>query len=205
MNIKDNILRRGNFDTFYSVLVEASKKKKYSNFILDDSIENFVYFKFLFDKVDDIKVFVEDVNYLVDIYQRVISCKEFNEDAKRKQALDDFWQSFANFTSNGEKHLQLIYKDATGIVDFGKFKELKEILSESNTTIQISTLQHDLSIVEGLNFFILAPKFNMVLTIQEIDEETVHVCQFYNAALYNTANEIYESFLRLSSKKSITI
>ena len=44
-----NKIREGNFETFYTVLEEASQKASFSNFILNDLIEVFVYFTFLFD------------------------------------------------------------------------------------------------------------------------------------------------------------
>ena len=67
-----NVIRFGDYDTFYSVLEEASKETKLRNFILNDSIENFIYLKFLFENVNDIKVFVEDFDYLSDIYNKTV-------------------------------------------------------------------------------------------------------------------------------------
>lgn len=57
-----NKIREGNFETFYTVLEEASKKASSSNFILNDLMEVFIYLTFLFDNVNEIFIFSEDFN-----------------------------------------------------------------------------------------------------------------------------------------------
>ena len=197
-----NVIRFGDYDTFYSVLEEALKETKLRNFILNDSIENFIYLKFLFENVNDIKVFVEDFDYLSDIYNKTVNCGDYKKCEKRRQVIEDFWESFKRYASNDKNHLQIVYKEYKGTNSLFTFEQLDEILSKDNSVIQQNVLRHDLSIVEGLNFFILVPKFKMVLTVQKLGDETFHVCQFYNDGLFKNAEEIYASFLNLSEEKS---
>ena len=70
MERHDDKLKYGNFDTFYAALVDSSKKDEPNNFILNDPIENFIYLKFLFDNVDEIDIFVENLDYLLDTYNK---------------------------------------------------------------------------------------------------------------------------------------
>lgn len=203
MNKKySNVIRLGEYDTFYSVLEETSKETKLRNFILNDSIENFIYLKFLFENVNDIKVFVEDFDYLSDIYNKTINCGDFKTSEKRQHVMEDFWESFQRYASNPKNHLQIVYKQYKGTNSLSMFGQLEDIFEKDNTVIQQNVLRHDLSIVEGLNFFILVPKFKMVLTVQKLGDETFHVCQFYNEGLFKNAEEIYASFLNLSEEKS---
>lgn len=201
MNNNENSFKYGDFKTLYQALFEASKKKEYSNFILNDPIENFVYLKFLFDTVDEIDVFVENVDYLVDTYNKAKSLVE--DDKERKSVLGDFWQSFEKYMSK-KYRLKVIYKN-DHIKD--RFKEqdlINKILFNSNfeTGLCIFELPYDLSIVDDLNFFLLVPKYKMVLTVQKMGNETFHLCYFHNEDLYKNVKYIYDTFMNLGNPKS---
>ena len=83
-----NKIREGSFETFYAALEDASKKASSSNFILNDLIEVFVYLTFLFDKVDEIFIFCEDLKYLSNVYQKAEDSSAMNP--RRKEKLNDF-------------------------------------------------------------------------------------------------------------------
>ena len=94
-----NKIREGNFESFYTVLEEASKKASLSNFILNDLIEVFVYFTFLLDNVNEIFIFSKDFKYLSDVYQKAKeSCVK---DTKRK--------NFGNLSINLSKRKMASY------------------------------------------------------------------------------------------------
>lgn len=195
-----NKIREGNFETFYTVLEEASKKASLSNFILNDLIEVFVYFTFLFDKVNEIFIFSKDLKYLSDVYQKAKeSCVK---DPKRKAKLDDFWQSFDKFVKKENGIIQFLYKDGKEGDALEKSEKLKDFLDEKHgkITFDFRQLNPNLSLVEGLNFFILVPLYDMLYTTQEINGETWNACYFKNKELYDNAKNIFDNFLRLSNE-----
>ena len=125
-----NKIREGNFETFYTALVEASKKASLSNFILNDLIEVFVYFTFLLDNVNEIFIFSKDFEYLSDVYQKA---KEgCAKDPKRKAKLDDFWKSFDQFVKKENGIIQFLYKNDKDEEALEKSEKLKVFLEEQD-------------------------------------------------------------------------
>ena len=175
-----NKIREGNFETFYTVLEEASKKASSSNFILNDLIEVFIYLTFLFDNVNEIFIFSEDLKYLSDIYQKAKeSCVM---DPKRKAKLDDFWKSFDKFVKKEKGIIQFLYKNDKAEEALEKSEKIKVFLDEKQgkITFNLKQLNPNLSLVEGLNFFILVPQYDMLYTTQEINGKTWNACYFKN-------------------------
>lgn len=195
-----NKIREGNFETFYTVLEEASKKASSSNFILNDLIEVFIYLTFLFDNVNEIYIFSEDLKYLSDIYQKAKeSCIM---DPKRKAKLDDFWKSFDKFVKKEKGIIQFLYKDDKAEEALEKSEKIKVFLDEKQgkITFNLKQLNPNLSLVEGLNFFILVPQYDMLYTTQEINGKTWNACYFKNKELYDNAKDIFDNFLKLSKE-----
>ena len=195
-----NKIREGNFETFYTVLVEASKKASLSNFILNDLIEVFVYFTFLLDNVNEIFIFSKDFEYLSDVYQKA---KEgCAKDPKRKAKLDDFWKSFDQFVKKENGIIQFLYKNDKDEEALEKSEKLKVFLEEQQgkITFDLKQLNPNLSLVEGLNFFILVPQYDMLYTTQEINGKTWNACYFKNKELYDNAKDIFDNFLKLSKE-----
>ena len=195
-----NKIREGNFETFYTVLEEASKKASSSNFILNDLIEVFIYLTFLFDNVNEIFIFSEDLKYLSDIYQKAKeSCVM---DPKRKAKLDDFWKSFDKFVKKEKGIIQFLYKNDKAEEALEKSKKIKVFLDEKQgkITFNLKQLNPNLSLVEGLNFFILVPQYDMLYTTQEINGKTWNACYFKNKELYGNAKDIFDNFLKLSKE-----
>lgn len=205
MERHDDKLKYGNFDTCYAALVDSSKKDEPNNFILNDPIENFIYLKFLFDNVNEIDIFVENLDYLIDTYNKAEVLVE--GDDKRKQVLHDFWKSFESYMSKKQNSLQFIYKNSGGTDNFKEQDRINKILldTKSVSDVQLYVLRDDLSIVEGLNFFLLVPKYSMVLTVQKMGDETFHVCYFHNEELYKSVKDIFGTFVKLSARKVIII
>lgn len=195
-----NKIREGNFETFYTVLEEASKKASSSNFILNDLIEVFIYLTFLFDNVNEIFIFSEDLKYLSDIYQKAKeSCVM---DPKRKAILDDFWKSFDKFVKKEKGIIQFLYKNDKAEEALDKSEKIKVFLDEKQgkITFNLKQLNPNLSLVEGLNFFILVPQYDMLYTTQEINGKTWNACYFKNKELYDNAKDIFDNFLKLSKE-----
>lgn len=195
-----NKIREGNFETFYTVLEEASKKASSSNFILNDLIEVFIYLTFLFDNVNEIFIFSEDLKYLSDIYQKAKeSCVM---DPKRKAKLDDFWKSFDKFVKKEKGIIQFLYKNDKADEALEKSEKIKVFLDEKQgkITFNLKQLNPNLSLVEGLNFFILVPQYDMLYTTQEINGKTWNACYFKNKELYDNAKDIFDNFLKLSKE-----
>lgn len=195
-----NKIREGNFETFYTALVEASKKASLSNFILNDLIEVFVYFTFLLDNVNEIFIFSKDFEYLSDVYQKA---KEgCAKDPKRKAKLDDFWKSFDQFVKKENGIIQFLYKNDKDEEALEKSEKLKVFLEEQQgkITFDLKQLNPNLSLVEGLNFFILVPQYDMLYTTQEINGETWNACYLKNKELYGNAKDIFDNFLKLSKE-----
>lgn len=195
-----NKIREGNFETFYTVLEEASKKASSSNFILNDLIEVFIYLTFLFDNVNEIFIFSEDLKYLSDIYQKAKeSCVM---DSKRKAKLDDFWKSFDKFVKKEKGIIQFLYKNDKAEEALEKSEKIKVFLDEKQgkITFNLKQLNPNLSLVEGLNFFILVPQYDMLYTTQEINGKTWNACYFKNKELYDNAKDIFDNFLKLSKE-----
>lgn len=195
-----NKIREGNFETFYTVLEEASKKASSSNFILNDLIEVFIYLTFLFDNVNEIFIFSEELKYLSDIYQKAKeSCVM---DPKRKAKLDDFWKSFDKFVKKEKGIIQFLYKNDKADEALEKSEKIKVFLDEKQgkITFNLKQLNPNLSLVEGLNFFILVPQYDMLYTTQEINGKTWNACYFKNKELYDNAKDIFDSFLKLSKE-----
>lgn len=195
-----NKIREGNFETFYTVLEEASKKASSSNFILNDLIEVFIYLTFLFDNVNEIFIFSEDLKYLSDIYQKAKeSCVM---DPKRKAKLDDFWKSFDKFVKKEKGIIQFLYKNDKAEEALEKSEKIKVFLDEKQgkITFNLKQLNPNLSLVEGLNFFILVPQYDMLYTTQEINGKTWNACYFKNKELYDNAKDIFDNFLKLSKE-----
>lgn len=195
-----NKIREGNFDTFYTVLEEASKKASSSNFILNDLIEVFIYLTFLFDNVNEIFIFSEDLKYLSDIYQKAKeSCVM---DPKRKAKLDDFWKSFDKFVKKEKGIIQFLYKNDKAEEALEKSEKIKVFLDDKQgkITFNLKQLNPNLSLVEGLNFFILVPQYDMLYTTQEINGKTWNACYFKNKELYDNAKDIFDNFLKLSKE-----
>lgn len=193
-----NKIREGNFETFYTVLEEASKKASSSNFILNDLIEVFIYLTFLFDNVNEIFIFSEDLKYLSDIYQKAKeSCVM---DPKRKAKLDDFWKSFDKFVKKEKGIIQFLYKNDKAEEALEKSEKIKVFLDDKQgkITFNLKQLNPNLSLVEGLNFFILVPQYDMLYTTQEINGKTWNACYFKNKELYDNAKDIFDNFLKLS-------
>ena len=195
-----NKIREGNFETFYTVLEEASKKASSSNFILNDLIEVFIYLTFLFDNVNEIFIFSEDLKYLSDIYQKAKeSCVM---DPKRKAKLDDFWKSFDKFVKKEKGIIQFLYKNDKAEEALEKSEKIKVFLDDKQgkITFNLKQLNPNLSLVEGLNFFILVPQYYMLYTTQEINGKTWNACYFKNKELYDNAKDIFDNFLKLSKE-----
>lgn len=195
-----NKIREGNFETFYTVLEEASKKTSSSNFILNDLIEVFIYLTFLFDNVNEIFIFSEDLKYLSDIYQKAKeSCVM---DPKRKAKLDDFWKSFDKFVKKEKGIIQFLYKNDKAEEALEKSEKIKVFLDDKQgkITFNLKQLNPNLSLVEGLNFFILVPQYDMLYTTQEINGKTWNACYFKNKELYDNAKDIFDNFLKLSKE-----
>lgn len=195
-----NKIREGNFETFYTVLEEASKKASSSNFILNDLIEVFIYLTFLFDNVNEIFIFSEDLKYLSDIYQKAKeSCVM---DPKRKAKLDDFWKSFDKFVKKEKGIIQFLYKNDKAEEALEKSEKIKVFLDDNQgkITFNLKQLNPNLSLVEGLNFFILVPQYDMLYTTQEINGKTWNACYFKNKELYDNAKDIFDNFLKLSKE-----
>lgn len=195
-----NKIREGNFETFYTVLEEASKKASSSNFILNDLIEVFIYLTFLFDNVNEIFIFSEDLKYLSDIYQKAKeSCVM---DPKRKAKLDDFWKSFDKFVKKEKGIIQFLYKNDKAEEALEKSEKIKVFLDDKQgkITFNLKQLNPNLSLVEGLNFFILVPQYDMLYTTQEINGKTWNACYFKNKELYDNAKDIFDNFLILSKE-----
>lgn len=195
-----NKIREGNFETFYTVLEEASKKASSSNFILNDLIEVFIYLTFLFDNVNEIFIFSEDLKYLSDIYQKAKeSCVK---DPKRKAKLDDFWKSFDKFVKKEKGIIQFLYKNDKAEEALEKSEKIKVFLDkkQGKITFNLKQLNPNLSLVEGLNFFILVPQYDMLYTTQEINGKTWNACYFKNKELYDNAKDIFDNFLKLSKE-----
>lgn len=195
-----NKIREGNFETFYIVLEEASKKASSSNFILNDLIEVFIYLTFLFDNVNEIFIFSEDLKYLSDIYQKAKeSCVM---DPKRKAKLDDFWKSFDKFVKKEKGIIQFLYKNDKAEEALEKSEKIKVFLDDKQgkITFNLKQLNPNLSLVEGLNFFILVPQYDMLYTTQEINGKTWNACYFKNKELYDNAKDIFDNFLKLSKE-----
>lgn len=195
-----NKIREGNFESFYTVLEEASKKASLSNFILNDLIEVFVYFTFLLDNVNEIFIFSKDFKYLSDVYQKAKeSCVK---DTKRKAKLDEFWKSFDKFVKKENGIIQFLYKNDKDEEALEKSEKLKVFLEEQQGKIifDLKQLNPNLSLVEGLNFFILVPQYDMLYTTQEINGETWNACYLKNKELYDNAKDIFDNFLKLSKE-----
>ena len=195
-----NKIREGNFETFYTVLEEASKKASSSNFILNDLIEVFIYLTFLFDNVNEIFIFSEDLKYLSDIYQKAKeSCVM---DPKRKAKLDDFWKSFDKFVKKEKGIIQFLYKNDKAEEALEKSEKIKVFLDDNQgkITFNLKQLNPNLSLVEGLNFFILVPQYDMLYTTQEINGKTWNACYFKNKELYDNAKDIFDNFSKLSKE-----
>ena len=195
-----NKIREGNFETFYTVLEEASKKASSSNFILNDLIEVFIYLTFLFDNVNEIFIFSEELKYLSDIYQKAKeSCVM---DPKRKAKLDDFWKSFDKFVKKEKGIIQFLYKNDKADEALEKSEKIKVFLDDKQgkITFNLKQLNPNLSLVEGLNFFILVPQYDMLYTTQEINGKTWNACYFKNKELYDNAKDIFDNFLKLSKE-----
>ena len=195
-----NKIREGNFETFYTVLEEASKKASSSNFILNDLIEVFIYLTFLFDNVNEIFIFSEDLKYLSDIYQKAKeSCVM---DPKRKAKLDDFWKSFDKFVKKEKGIIQFLYKNDKAEEALEKSEKIKVFLDEKHgkITFNLKLSTPNLSWVEGLNFFILVPQYDMLYTTQETNGKTWNACYFKNKELYDNAKDIFDNFLKLSKE-----
>lgn len=195
-----NKIREGNFETFYTVLEEASKKASSSNFILNDLIEVFIYLTFLFDNVNEIFIFSEDLKYLSDIYQK--AKKSCVMDPKRKAKLDDFWKSFDKFVKKEKGIIQFLYKNDKAEEALEKSEKIKVFFEEKQgkITFNLKQLNPNLSLVEGLNFFILVPQYDMLYTTQEINGKTWNACYFKNKELYDNAKNIFDNFLKLSKE-----
>lgn len=192
-----NKIREGNYDTFYTVLANASQKASLSNFILNDLIEVFIYLTFLFDNVNEIFIFSKDFKYLSDVYQKAKeSCVN---DPKRKAKLDEFWKSFDKFVKKENGIIQFLYKNDK---DEEALEKLKVFLEEQQgkITFDLKQLNPNLSLVDGLNFFILVPQYDMLYTTQEINGETWNACYFKNKELYDSAKDIFDNFLKLSKE-----
>lgn len=195
-----NKIREGNFETFYTVLEEASKKASSSNFILNDLIEVFIYLTFLFDNVNEIFIFSEDLKYLSDIYQKAKESCVMNP--KRKAKLDDFWKSFDKFVKKEKGIIQFLYKNDKAEEALEKSEKIKVFLDDKQgkITFNLKQLNPNLSLVEGLNFFILVPQYDMLYTTQEINGKTWNACYFKNKELYDNAKDIFDNFLKLSKE-----
>lgn len=195
-----NKIREGNFETFYTVLEDASKKASSSIFILDDLIEVFVYLTFLFDNVDEIFIFCEDLKYLSNVYQKAEESSATNP--SRKEKLEDFEKSFENFIKKENGIIQFLYKNKMDEETLEKSKKIKVFIGEKQgkITFDLTQLNPNLSLVEGLSFFILVPQYDMLYTTQEINGETWNACYFKNKELYDSAKDIFDDFLKLSKK-----
>lgn len=206
MEKRINKIREGCFDAFYSVLVGASKKNSPSNFLLNELVEIFIYFKFLFDHVDEILIFTESLDLLPSVYAKAKEeCKENSQSSKQKK-LQEFWNSLGAFVNNENKKIQVIYRVYNDKDIVSKSQHLPAILSiaSSKQTIRFWQLNPELSLIKGLSFFILVPQYDMVYTAQELEGETWNVCYFKNKKMYNNARVLYDCFLQLSEvKKSI--
>lgn len=179
---------------------KASKKASSSNFILNDLIEVFIYLTFLFDNVNEIFIFSEDLKYLSDIYQKAKeSCVM---DPKRKAKLDDFWKSFDKFVKKEKGIIQFLYKNDKAEEALEKSEKIKVFLDDKQgkITFNLKQLNPNLSLVEGLNFFILVPQYDMLYTTQEINGKTWNACYFKNKELYDNAKDIFDNFLKLSKE-----
>lgn len=195
-----NKIREGNYDTFYTVLANASQNASLSNFILNDLIEVFIYLTFLFDNVNEIFIFSKDLKYLSNVYQKAKeSC---GKDPKRKAKLDEFWKSFDKFVKKENGIIQFLYKNDKDEEALEKLEKLKVFLEEQQgkITFDLKQLNPNLSLVEGLNFFILVPQYDMLYTTQEINGETWNACYFKNKELYDSAKDIFDNFLKLSKE-----
>ena len=200
-----NKIREGNFETFYTVLEEASQKASSSNFILNDLIEVFIYLTFLFDNVNEIFIFSKDFKYLSDVYQK--AKENYVMDPKRNAKLDDFWKSFCKFVKKKNGIIQFLYKNDKDEEAFEKSEKLKVFLEkqQGKITFDLKQLNPNLSLVEGLNFFILVPQYDMLYTTQEINGETWNACYLKNKELYDNAKDIFDNFLKLSKETILQI
>lgn len=205
MEKRINKIREGCFDAFYSVLVGASKKNSPSNFLLNELVEIFIYFKFLFDHVDEILIFTESLDLLPSVYAKAKEeCKENSQSSKQKK-LQEFWNSLGAFVNNENKKIQVIYRVYNDKDIVSNSQHLPAILSiaSSKQTIRFWQLNPELSLIKGLSFFILVPQYDMVYTAQELEGETWNVCYFKNKKMYNNARVLYDCFLQLSEVKKI--
>ena len=198
-----SIIRKGKFGTFYSALKRASGKKTSSNFILNDLIEVFVYFKFLFDQVDEICVFTKSLDYLPSIYDNAIA-KYKDVTSDQYKVLQNCGHSLENFIENENNSIKVIFMNDMnkGIAKSDYLEKIINIVLSKNT-MQFRQLSPELSFVEGMDFFILVPQYNMVYTAQEIDDKKWNVCYFRNNALYENAKEIFRCFSKLSEAKKV--
>lgn len=163
-------------------------------------IEVFVYFTFLLDNVNEIFIFSKDFKYLSDVYQKAKeSCVK---DPKRKAKLDEFWKSFDKFVKKENGIIQFLYKNDKDEEALEKSEKLKVFLEEQQGKIifDLKQLNPNLSLVEGLNFFILVPQYDMLYTTQEINGETWNACYLKNKELYDNAKDIFDNFLKLSKE-----
>lgn len=198
-------IREGGFDSFYSALVEASRKDRPSNFLLNELVEVFIYFKFLFDNVNDILIFTETLDFLPSVYVKAKrECIENNQ-LKQQEKLQEFWNSLEAFVNNENNKIQVVYREYNEKDIVSKSQHLKSILSiaASKQTIQIRQLNPELSLIQGMSFFILVPQYDMVYTSQEVDAKTWNACYFKNKEMYNSAKGLYDCFLELSEAKKI--
>lgn len=197
--MKQQIIRRGEFDTFYTVLLDASQRSSISNFILNDLIENFIYMKFIFDNVDDIGIFSQDLGYFKEIFDRTISESSYSEKEERKKVINDFWESLEKYVTKSDKYIKVVYQDNKCQEKcYGKLKDILNKI-QNEDTLKFYKLKTLMSLVEGLAFFIVVPKYKMVLTVQKMDDKYLHICCLNNNKLYCNVKDIYESFLNLSS------
>ena len=123
-------------------------------------------------------------------------------DPKRKAKLDDFWKSFDKFVKKEKGIIQFLYKNDKAEEALEKSEKIKEFLDDKQgkITFNLKQLNPNLSLVEGLNFFILVPQYDMLYTTQEINGKTWNACYFKNKELYDNAKDIFDNFLKLSKE-----
>ena len=95
-----------------------------------------------------------------------------------------------------------MYKNDKDEEALEKSEKLKVFLEEQQGKIifDLKQLNPNLSLVEGLNFFILVPQYDMLYTTQEINGETWNACYLKNKELYDNAKDIFDNFLKLSKE-----
>ena len=80
-----------------------------------------------------------------------------------------------------------MYKNDKAEEALEKSEKIKVFLDDKQgkITFNLKQLNPNLSLVEGLNFFILVPQYDMLYTTQEINGKTWNACYFKNKELLN--------------------